>query len=106
MPETIVTVCFICCMDFLTLQKELVNLKDLAIDEDADSSKKLWKLLEVVPPERQDELAELLVDFCQKHQLLLLFMSHTVHHEVQLTCNFYPLLLFIFHLSTRNNFVS
>ena len=70
-------------------KQEIVGLDDIKEDTTVNSAtsepNKIWELLEVIPKEQHDELAELLVDFTQKNNLLLYFIAHTVQHEVYCT---------------------
>lgn len=58
------------------------GLSNATINNSSEAVESFYQLLNVVPEERLLELAELLVDFTQKHDSLLQFISHVVAIEV------------------------
>jgi hypothetical protein len=50
---------------------------------------RIWGLLESIPPERHDEIAELCAEFCRAHSVFVEFISHTVQHEVHNTSKYF-----------------
>jgi hypothetical protein len=68
-----------------TASQIIKELNTINLVQEFNENNKIWGILEVVPTERHDELAELCSEFCRHHGVFLQFVSHVVQHEVHLT---------------------